>query len=442
MSLRARYLSYLLAVHALMAGVAWFVVAQNRFFLIAVEAVIAVSFVTGLALMRRVFSTFDFVRESAQLLEDSDFMSRVRDVKQPDVDRLIHVYNRMVDALRGERVQLQEQQHFLALILRESPGGILVLDFDGQITLANPAAERLLQAGRESLVGSRLDALDRALARDLLALTKGERRVLSVWGGRRVRALHGTFLDRGFRRSFYLLEELTEELRHSEKAAYEKLVRMLSHEVNNTVGASNSLLNSCLTYGTALEPGDRADFEQALAVVIGRTEQLSAFMNSFADVVRLPPPRPTEVEPGAIVDGLVALIGAQAEARGIRVRREGVATVGRVALDRTQIEQALLNVMKNGLEAIRQNGTLTVRLFTRETTPIIEVEDSGPGLSDEVRAHLFTPFFSTKEGGQGIGLTMVQEILAGHGFPFALEGPPGGPTTFTVHLTGRASSAG
>jgi len=80
-------------------------------------------------------------------------------------------------------------------------------------------------------------------------------------------------------------------------------------------------------------------------------------------------------------------------------------------------------------------------VLRRDEVPVIEIEDTGPGLSDEVRTHLFTPFFSTKDGGQGIGLTMVQEILAGHGFPFALEGPPGGPTTFTVMLTPGAPSA-
>ncbi len=441
MSLRARFVAYLVAVHLLMAGVAWFVVAQSRFYLIAVEAVLAVSFLTGLALTRRFFGTLEFVRQSAQLLEDSDFMSRVREVKQADVDRLIHVYNRMVDALRGERVRLQEQQHFLASVLHESPGGIVVLDFDGRVSLANPAAERLLQAPGETLTGAELAALDRALARDLMALAPGDRRVFAVWGGRRVRALHGTFLDRGFRRSFFLLEELTEELRHSEKAAYEKLIRMLSHEVNNTVGASNSLLNSCLTYGVQLHPHDRTDFEHALGVVIARTEQLSGFMASFADVVRLPAPQLEPVEPAAVVDGLLALIRAQAEKRRIAVVRQGLATVGAVRLDRAQIEQALLNVMKNGLEAIDHDGTLTVRVLRRDEVPVIEVEDSGPGLSEEVRTHLFTPFFSTKEGGQGIGLTMVQEILAGHGFPFALEAPAGGPTTFTVMLTSRAPSA-
>ena len=327
MSLRARFLAYLVVVHLLMAGVAWFVVAQNRLYLLAVEAVLALSFLTGLALTRRFFDSLEFVRQSAQLLEDSDFMSRVREVKQADVDRLIQVYNRMVDVLRGERVQLQEQQHFLSRVLHESPGGIVVLDFEGRVSLANPAAERLLQAPGDALTGARLAALDRALARDLVALGPGEHRVLAVWGGRRVRAQHGTFLDRGFRRSFFLLEELTEELRHSEKAAYEKLIRMLSHEVNNTVGASNSLLNSCLTYAVQLDSHDRVDFEQALGVVIARTEQLSAFMASFADVVRLPAPRLAPVDPASLVDGLLALIRAQADSRHIAVVRQGVGSL-------------------------------------------------------------------------------------------------------------------
>jgi two-component system nitrogen regulation sensor histidine kinase NtrY len=439
-SLRARFLAYLVVVHLLMAGVAYFVVVQNRIFLIAVEAVLAVSLLTGFALVRRFFRSLDFVRESAQLLEDSDFMSRVREVRQADVDRLIQVYNRMVDALRGERVQLQEQQHFLALILRSSPGGIVVLDFDGRVTLANPAAERLLQADAGTLMGRELTTVDHTLARDLTALAVGERRVLALWGGRRVRATHGTFLDRGFRRSFYLLEELTEELRHSEKAAYEKLIRMLSHEVNNTVGASNSLLQSCLTYSEQLNGEDRSDFSNALGVVIARTEQLSAFMGSFADVVRLPAPRLSPADPAALVDGLLELLRAQAASRRIAVVRTGAATVGDVLLDRGQIEQALLNVLKNAIEAIGEDGTITVRVSIRDRTPSIAIEDTGHGLPDEVRAHLFTPFFSTKEHGQGIGLTMVQEILTGHGFPFALEGPPGGPTTFTVMMPPREPS--
>jgi signal transduction histidine kinase len=329
---------------------------------------------------------------------------------------------------------VQEQQQFLSLVLRGSPGGILVLDFDGRISLSNPAAERLLQRAGRELQGQPFTGAGGPLAEALAALQPGQRVVVTLWGGKRVRAQHGTFLDRGFRRSFFLLEELTEELRQSEKSAYEKLIRLLSHEVNNTVGASNSLLHSSLSYAPQLAVSDRGDFEQAIGVVIARTEQLSAFMRSFADVVRLPPPRREPSEPAELVDSILGLVRAQADARRIAVIRTGEKTLGPVSLDRVQIEQALLNLVKNGLEAIDHDGTLTVRLLHRGGQAAIEIDDTGPGIQPDLRPQLFTPFFSTKEGGQGIGLTMVQEILGNHGFGFSLDAPPGGPTRATVVL--------
>ena len=434
MSLRARFLVYLIAVHALMAGLAGWLIAQNRLWLIAAEIVLVISLLTGVWLVRSFFASVRFVDDSAQLLEDSDFMSRVRAVGQPEIDRLVAVYNRMVDSLRDERVRVQEQQQFLALVLQGSPGGILVLDFDRRVTLANPAAERLLQRSGPALQGQVLDSLPDPVSQALAALAPGTRRVLALWGGRRVRAQHGTFLDRGFRRSFFLLEELTEELRQSEKTAYEKLIRLLSHEVNNTVGASNSLLHSSLSYAPQLRAADQPDFEQAIGVVIARTEQLSAFMRSFADVVRLPAPRREPSEPADLVEAILTLVRAQADARGIVLRRAGEARLGLVQMDRVQMEHVLLNLVKNGLEAIGRDGTLTVRLLRHEGRPAIEIEDTGPGIPDDVRANLFTPFFSTKEGGQGIGLTMVQEILANHRFPFSFDAPEGGPTRVTVVL--------
>jgi signal transduction histidine kinase len=371
------------------------------------------------------------VEDSAQLLEDSDLMSRYREVGQPSLDRLIRVYNRMVDTMRDERVRLQEQQQFLARVLKESPGGIVVLDFDGRIELANPAALRLLQADADTVSQKGPGDLG-ALGVALDALVDGETHVAPIWGGRRVRIHRGSFIDRGFRRGFFLLEELTEELRQSEKAAYEKLIRMLSHEVNNTVGASNSLLNSCLTYGSQLSSDDRQDFEHAIGVVIARTAQLNAFMRSFADVVRLPKPQKEEVAIADLVRDLARLLGGEAERRRVRVVEEAAPDLGGVAMDRAQVEQALVNVAKNGLEAIGSGGTLRIRARRRDGVRVLEVEDTGPGIPPEARAQLFTPFFSTKENGQGIGLTLVQEILANHRFGYALDGPPGGPTCFTI----------
>lgn len=433
MSLRTRFVLYLVVVHVLMAGLATILIKADHRWLFLAEGVLVVSLITGLALVRRFFTSVEFINDSAQLLEDSDLMSRYREVGQPGIDRLIRVYNSMVGSLRDERVRLQEQQQFLARVVSESPGGIVVLDLDGAIEMANPSGARLLQdEGGRALAGQHLTELGRPLATELAGLPEGLARVVSIWGGRRVRAIHGTFPDRGFRRSFYLLEELTEELRQSEKAAYEKLIRMLSHEVNNTVGASNSLLNSCLSYAAQLRPDDRVDFEHALGVVIGRTTELNGFMRSFADVVRLPPPRLQPVSICELVENLLRLIGPDCQRRGIALDREIASGLGTVAMDRAQMEQALLNIVKNAVEAAGRDGHVVVRAVRREQGRVLEVEDSGPGIAPDAQAQLFTPFFSTKDGGQGIGLTLVQEILANHRFGYALDGPPGGPTRFTI----------
>jgi two-component system nitrogen regulation sensor histidine kinase NtrY len=103
-----------------------------------------------------------------------------------------------------------------------------------------------------------------------------------------------------------------------------------------------------------------------------------------------------------------------------------------IAMDRIQMEQVLVNVVKNALEAIGQDGTVTVRVGRRAGRPWLAVEDTGPGLTPEARRQLFTPFFTTKEQGQGIGLTLVQQILSQHRFDYTLDSPAGGPTRFTI----------
>jgi signal transduction histidine kinase len=239
-------------------------------------------------------------------------------------------------------------------------------------------------------------------------------------------------VDRGFPRRFVLLEELTEELRRYERQAYEKLIRMLSHEVNNSAGAASSLLHSCLTYAPQLREGDRQDFENAIGVAITRTEHLSSFLKGFADVVRLPAPRRAPVDVREVLEGIVALWRPVAEASGIEWRWELSGAPGPIALDRAQIEQVFVNLLKNAIEAVGRDGRITFRLGTRGDRTVLEVEDTGRGLSEEARANVFTPFFTTKPGGQGLGLTLVREVLSQHGFDHSLEGPPGGPTRFTI----------
>ena len=432
MSLRRRAIAYLVALHAIFAALAVYLFLDNPFWLIAIEVVFVLSLFVGLRLSREMYRHLGLTAEGLRLIRDEEFTSRFLPVGQPEIDELIGIYNRMVDHLREERVRVAEQHQFLSRVLHVSPSGIVILDFDGQVSSLNPAAERLLDAPAATVVGQRLDSLASPLGRALGDLAPGDAKLIGMLGARRIKCHHGTFIDRGFPRSFLLIEELTEELRQFERAAYEKLIRVMSHEVNNTVASSNSLLHSSLAYAGELAPGNRHDFEEAIGIVIERTEQLGSFMRRFADVFRLPAPltRPNDLV--LILQGISRLLAANDNARGITWTWQLQEPAMWVDIDRGQFEQALVNILKNAIEAIDGEGTVIVRLTSAAGRTTLAIEDSGPGIASEAQSNMFTPFFSTKPNGQGIGLTLVQEILSGHGFDYGIERTEHGTTRFSI----------
>ena len=434
MSLRLKFLFYLILVHLLFAGVAIYLLLQNRLWLLVVEAVFVTSLVIGLRLIKNLFGTIELINTGAQFLSDGDFTARFREVGQQELDQLIHVYNHMVDQLREERTRLQEQNYFLDKVMQASPSGILTFDFDGRIAMTNPSAARMLQAPDEQIFGKTLAELHTPFAVELNDLQVGDSRIVALPGRRRVKCQKSQFLDRGFTRDFILMEELTEELRQSEKAAYTKLIRLMSHEVNNSVGSTNSLLHSCLHYKEQLGVEDRVDFATALSVVISRTEQLNRFMKSFADVVRLPAPNRQSGDVVQLVKEITLLMREEFASRDIEICWDVQTPLDDIPIDRAQMEQVLVNVLKNAAEAIGSCGVITIRTGNQGRKRFLTIEDTGSGIAPEAKANLFTPFFSTKEYGQGIGLTLVQEILDNHKFEFALESEAGQPTRFTIYF--------
>lgn len=425
MSLRAKIIVYLVLIHAVLGVISFVVLREDPLWLLAVEGLFVLSVVLGFFLVRAFFVPLDLIRTGAELIGERDFTSQFREVGQPEMDELIRIYNRMIDRLREERLKLQEQHYFLEKILAASPAGIVTLDFDGRVASVNPAAERLLQA----VSGPALDAIP-----------IGGSEVLSLQGGQRIKVSRAEFFDRGFSRSFLLLEELTEELRASEKAAYGKLIRMMSHEINNSVGAVGSLLDSFRGYADQLEEEDRDDFLQATAVAITRLENLRAFMNGFAEVVRLPPPERRATGLRQLVDEILLLLRPDLDRRRIRVEWKESQPLPPIDLDRNQIEQVLVNVLKNAVESIGEDGRIVLRMGFEGARyggwdrgrPYLSIEDSGPGIPGDVQPLLFTPFFSTKRNGRGLGLTLVQEILSAHGFDFSLSPGEGGGAEFRV----------
>lgn len=409
MRLRAKIRIYLIALHAVLAAAATFILIEQPMLLFAVEAVFAISVIVGIRLVRALFVPMDLIETGAELIAERDFMSRFVPVGQPEMDGLIDVYNQMMDRLREERLAAEEQGHLLQKIVEASPAAIVICDFDGRIEQKNPAALRLL--------GS--DALP--------SLEPGESRLVVSHGARRLKASRTEFRDRGFAKSFYLIEEMTEELRLTEKTAYEKLIRMMSHEVNNSVGAVRSLLESSLRYAPQVSHADRTDFTSALTIASARIDALNRFMSAFADVVRIPPPHRTRARVDELVSRVAALLKPEIEDRRITIDlalRDDRA----FEIDASQIEQVVLNLFRNAMEAVGRDGAIEVTLDAGTLT----IADNGPGIAESVRAELFTPFFTTKRDGRGLGLTIVQEILANHGLPYSLTNREEGGAVFRI----------
>jgi signal transduction histidine kinase len=429
----ARALLYLLVLHAALALLAVPLLRESPGWLLAAEAAFVLSALAGALLVRRLAAPMEALRDGAELLRAGELGTRLRTTGTPELDALVDLFNEMLARLQGERVRQEERQAFLEKVLEASPLGVVTLDLDGNVDVVSRAAAGLLGADAGALRGRPLAGLAGALAEALAELPAGGSRVVPLGSGRRVRARRSHFLDRGFPRTFFLLDELTEELRLSEKAAYEKLIRMTSHEVNNSGAAVGSLLGSLLSLAPRVPEEDRADFVEALRVSRERTERLNAFMRSLAEVVRVPAPRLGPTDPNALARSVLVLLGPLAERHGVTLALEADPALRPVPLDAALFEQALFNVVKNGIEAAGRGGSVTLRT-SAEGAGRIEVVDTGSGIPPDVEAQLFTPFFTTKPEGQGVGLTFVREVLASHGFAYSLAGPPRGPTRFDVRF--------
>ena len=408
MTLRAKFIIYLVALHVVLGAAAAYFLLREPVLLFGVEALFLVSIVVGWRLIHALFVPLDVIRTGAELIGERDFTSRFVAVGQPEMDALVGIYNRMVDRLREERLAAEERHQLLQKVVEASPAGIVICDFDGNVEHMNPAAERMLDGTSAA------------------SLTEG---MMTLSGNRRVKVWRAEFRDRGFAKSFFVIDEMTGELRRSEKAAYEKMIRMMSHEVNNSVGAVRSLLESSLRYAPQIGEADRRDFEQALTIASARIDALNQFMRAFADVVRIPPPHRSPTRIADVVEQILGLMRPELDRRQIAVQSDVDERI-HADIDRYQFEQVIVNILRNAMEAIDRDGVIDIAM----RDGVLTIGDSGPGIPDETRDDLFTPFFSTKRDGRGLGLALVQEILTNHNAAFWLQNRSGGGAEFGIRL--------
>ena len=394
-----------------------------------VEGIITLSLIYLVYFYHKVVKPLDTIANGMDLLREQDFSSRLKSVGQLEADRIVDIFNRMMQQLKEERLRLREQNHFLDLLISVSPMGVVILTFDGKVSMANKAALKFLEVDtEEDMLNKGMEDLKTPLAEEMSRLPKDTTETIRLSDSHIYRCSRLSFVDRGFAHPFFLIESLTSEVMKAEKKAYEKVIRMIAHEVNNSVAGITSTLD---TVDDALQTmDDTDDLREVMKVCVERGYSLSRFITRFADVVKIPEPQLEEVRLNDRISACERFLENICQDHQVDLRMDLCEENPWVKMDTSLFEQVLINMVKNSVESIEEKGVITLR--TSASPVMLEVADTGRGISKEVETKLFTPFFSTKPNGQGIGLIFIREVLMKHGCSFSLRTYEDGITRFRI----------
>lgn len=402
---------------------------ENGWKFYLVEGIVTFSLFYLIYFYRKVVKPLNSIAGGMDLLQAQDFSSRLAPVGQREADRIVSIFNRMMNQLKEERLHLREQNHFLDLLIRTSPMGVIILTLDERISMVNKAALAFLnEKTEEDLLDKTMDMLNGSLAEELTRLPKDTTTTIRLSDSHIYRCSHLSFIDRGFAHPFYLIESLTSEVMKAEKKAYEKVIRMIAHEVNNSVAGITSTLD---TIDDALQTmDDTEDIREVMRVCVERSYSMSRFITNFADVVKIPEPQLEEVHLNDRVVACKIFMENLCQHRDIDLQLDLCEENPLVSMDTSLFEQVIINIIKNATESIDTHGKVIIR--TSSAPLMLEIGDTGRGISKEVESKLFSPFFSTKPNGQGIGLIFIREVLMKHGCTFSLRTYQDGITRFKI----------
>jgi two-component system nitrogen regulation sensor histidine kinase NtrY len=419
MKLRTKYIIFVTILHVLALALSFYIFDKNRIYFIVSEVFVIISVIISVQLYQQLISPIKMILQGIDAIKDRDFNVKFLPTGKHEVDELINVYNQMIDELRNERTLQEEQHFFLEKLIHTSPTGIVILDHDNDIQQLNPKAAQILNTHEKELAGQNINKIQSPMLVQAANLKAGDTVTVKPDGVNTYKLQRSYFIDRGFQRGFIMIEELTAEILAAEKNAYGKVIRMMAHEVNNTIGPVNSILQSTLKTKRLWETQTDNLLSSALQVAFDRNQNLNLFMRNFADLVKLPPAnkRPTNLQ--LLVKAVMELMKIKAEERNVKLVFQPLASPFIINADAEQLEQAFINIVKNAIEAIENGGIVEFAVNNKQR--LLTITDTGKGITEEESFELFSPFFSTKKDGQGIGLTLVREILLNHGFEFSLK---------------------
>ena len=366
-------------------------------------------------------------------LRDGDFSVSLAENRRDEFGDLVHAHNELGRVLRDERQNLFQRELLLDTMVQNSPIALLLIDAGDHVVYANLAARALLNDGRamngfdfRSIIAECPPTLRQALATggDGLFTVPIEQEEETFHLSQRSFRLHGR------EHRMYLIKRLTRELGRQEVKTWKKVIRVISHELNNSLAPITSLAHSGRELARQI---DSRRLDAVFDTIEERARHLHGFIHSYAEFARLPQPRPEEVAWDGFLEQL---------ARHFAFVLAAPAPAQPGWFDRVQLEQVLINLLKNAHESGSPPAAVEIEVSLRGSDQRIEVRDRGAGMSETVLANALLPFYSTKRSGSGLGLALAREIVEAHGGRIALANRDGGGLSVVLSLPGRRPETG
>ena len=357
------------------------------------------------------------LRDGVAGFRDGDFSLSIAVNREDELGELAALYNRIGDVLRRERQELFQRELLLDTVIQSTPWALVLTNANDAVLYANTAARKLFHEGRKmegATFSSLLDRVPESLREAALTTVDG---LYTIAGGDEPEVYHVThnrFTLNTREHHLHLFKRLTRELNRQELESWKKVIRVISHELNNSLAPIASMAHSGRLM---LERGDTSRLPLVFDTIDDRTQRLKLFLDDYARFAKLPRPRLESVQWQAFLEGLRVLVSFQIiEPVPARAAR----------FDRAQLQQVLINLVKNAHEAGGSPDAVSLSVREQGGAFVVRVQDRGPGMSESVLANALLPFYSTKAEGTGLGLTLCREIIEAHEGRLVLANREGG----------------